>query len=125
MIRSYSDYTNLNESSSNSPENIYYNEQYEKFLDNEWSDFSSSRYSGTIYELKFKAGPNKDDYYQVLIEKNYGGDDFYYMQDSKKFQEKLKNEFWKAPEVNYKNLKYSPKCLGDTAYLKASDNYNL
>lgn len=125
MIRSYSDYTNLNESSSNSPENIYYNEQYEKLLGNEWTEFSSSRYSGTIYELKFKAGPNKDDYYQVLIEKNYGGDDFYYMQDSKQFQEKLKNEFWKNPELNYKNLKYSPKCLGDTAYLKVSDKYNL
>jgi len=122
MIRSYSDYTSLNEGSHNSSGNIYYNSQLESLLNSDWTDFSSTRYSGSIYELKFKVGKNS---YQVLVEKNYGAEDFYYMQDSIKFQEKFKNEFWKEPELNYQNLKYSPKCLGETAYLKVKDKYNL
>jgi hypothetical protein len=125
MLHKYSDYiSNINEGSSKRPQVLYWNSQVEKLLNNEWTEINSKRYTGSIYSLNFKAGEDDYDYYNILIEKK-GSSDFYYMEDSTKFAEKLKIEFWKNPDIYYKELKYAPKVLGDISHLKDADKFNL
>lgn len=132
MIRSYSDYIKINEAytgSNPSPSLIYWSNKLNTLLNNEWTQISTTKYTGNIYEIKFRTGDEKNNYYSVLVEKSTN--DIYYLEEdgkidlSKIFQEKLNNEFWKHPLDYYKNLKYAPKCLGDISYLSASDKYNV
>lgn len=124
MIHKYSDYiTSINEGSSSNSQVLYWNFQINKILDKEWSDFSSKHYSGGIYSLNFKAG--EDDYYSILVEKKGSSSDFYYMEDPTIFIEKLNTDFWKHPDIYYKNLKYAPRSLGDISHLKNADKFNL
>lgn len=123
MLHKYSDYLlSINEGNSSRPQVLYWSYQVDKLLNKEWSEISSKRYTGSIYSLSFKAGD--DDYYNILIEKK-GLSDFYYMEDSTNFSEKLKIEFWKQPDIYYKELKYTPKVLGDISHFKDADKFNL
>ena len=134
MISKYSDYLSLmkNEAYTGSnpqPSPIYWDSELENVLNNEWYQISFGRHSGGIYIVKFRTGDKRYDYYSVLFEKDKN---IFYLEDSdkqtsKKFQEKLKTEFWKNPQEYYNNkLKlYAPKCLGDIDHLSDSSKYNL
>jgi hypothetical protein len=133
MIRNYSDYINLiNEAytgTNPSPRSIYWSHQLDNVINKEWTQISVVAGSSPTLEIKFRTGDEKNDYYLVLFEKAVT--DVYYLTDdetSKKFQEKLKIEFWKAPEIYYKNIKkirMAPKCLGDISHLADADKYNI
>lgn len=127
MIRNYLDYINLiNEAytgSNPTPKSIYWNNQLEDIMNNEWTQISITRFSSNLFEIKFRTGEEKFDYHSVLVEKG----DKYLLEDniSEKFQEKLKTEFWKAPQDYYKNIKYAPKCLGDISHIADVEKYNM
>lgn len=126
MIYKYSDYIkDINEGSKDniSRSALYWESALENKLNMEWSELKTERFSG-VYLLSFKCGDDKYDYYSVVFE-IVGGKDIFYLEKSEKFIEKFKTEFFKFPEIYYKNFKYYPKCLGDISYLKDSEKYNL
>jgi len=140
MIRKYSEYLNLISEayagSNPNPSAIYWKSQLEKIINNDWTQISIEKYNissikGLSYLIKFRTGDDKYDYHSVIVEKK-GNTDFYYLEDGpdasdidKIFCEKFKTEFWKNAHEYYKNMKYLPKCLGETGFLAASDKYNL
>ena len=132
MIHNYSDYIKLNEGSKTSASQIYWNKQLTGLVNEDWSEISTTRYNSDIYEINFKSGNGQYNYYSVLVEpQGKGKDDIYYLEDNlnkyteRIFQEKLKTEFWKTPQDYYKQLKYTPKCLGDISHLLHKDKYEL
>ena len=136
MINKYSEYLNLirNEAYTGSnpqPSSIYWYSELEDVINNEWSQIYFGRYGVGIYIIKFRTGDKQYDYHSVLFEKDKN---IFYLEDSdkqtsKKFQEKLKTEFWKNPQEYYNNNKnikiFAPKCLGDISHLGDSSKYNL
>lgn len=76
------------------------------------------------YTISFKIGDGKYDYYGVLVE-NRNGKDFYYLEESDEFIEKLKKEFWDNNTSRADNLQYIPKCLGDITSLKRGGKSGL
>jgi len=134
MIRKYSEYLNLISEtytgSNPNPSAIYWKHQLSEIINNDWTQISIEKYNissikGLSYLIKFRTGDEKHDYYSVIVEKK--ATDFYYLEDDtdKIFCEKFKTEFWKNAHEYYKNMKYLPKCLGETGFLAASDKYNL
>lgn len=126
MIHKYSDYiTLLSEGLKDKPDLIYWNFQLEDILNKEWSEISSSKIVGksNIFSINFKI--NTGNYYSVLVENK--GNEIYYLENfnSKKFESKLKIEFFKNEEEYIKNFNYDPKCLGDINYLRDARNFNL
>lgn len=128
MLYKYSDF--INEGTESRRSVIYYNLDFDKVSNDEWTEISTTRHIGSKYTINFKAGhgkyagDGKYDYYCVLIEKK-GSEDLFYLEDPTKFIEKFKVEFMKSPTEYVKNLKYSPKCLGDLSHFKIAQNYNL
>lgn len=126
MIYKYSEYV-INEGSSSSESLIYWSNQLQMLLNRDWTEISSKKYKDNLYYIHFKAGNDKYDYYKVLVEKG----DIYYMEENENvnpindFQKKLNEEFWKTPQSYFKDLKYSPKCLGDISHLSHADKYNI
>lgn len=126
MLHKYSDYIILvKEGSKSNSQVLYWKSQIDKLLNKEWSEISSKRHSGGIYNLEFRAGDGEYDYYNILVEKKGPSSEFYYMEDPTNFIKKLNIEFWKRPDIYYKNLKYAPKALGDISHLKDSEKFNL
>lgn len=132
MIRKYSEYINEAYVGKNpSPHELYWdNSTFKKIFENEWSQISTSRYESNIYSINFRAGDEQYDYYSVLAESN-GNIDIYYLEDSDKvkiskdFEKKFVEEFFKNGHEYYKDLTYTPKCLGDISYLADADKYNV
>jgi len=135
MIHKYSEYLNLISEaytgSNPNPSSIYWKSELEDVINNDWTQISVDRYNnsdmkGTGYLIKFRTGDEKYDYKSVIVEKK-GTTDFYYLEDGldKIFCEKFKTEFWKAAQEYHKNMKYMPKCLGETEFLKDADKYNI
>lgn len=127
MIYNYTNFLALKEGSQNRPSTIYWFNSLNKILDKSWSDIKIQKYrkvnySDIIYEILFKIGDDRFDYYQVLIEKKKN-DEEYLMEESDKdviklFVNKFKKEFWNNAGEYIQNLEYVPKCLGDVSGVK-------
>ena len=122
MLYNYSNF--INEGADSRRTVIYYNLDFDKVSNKEWTEIAITRYIGPKYTINFKAGDGKYDYYCALVENN-GSNDLFYMEDPTKFIEKFKSEFMKAPTEYVKKFKYNPKCLGDLSHFKIAQNYNL
>lgn len=126
MIHTYSQFINsINEGTSSNPEIIYWNSQLENLLNKHWSNISTKKYTSDIYEINFKVeglnNDNKYTYYAVLV----GKGEKFMMEDSTKFVEKFKVEFWNNSGEYIDNMKYKPKCLGDLTSVVRSKKSNL
>lgn len=129
MIYNYLQY--IKEGGPNQDNVIYWMFELERKLNKNWTELSSVRYTGDIYNIKFKAGDDQYDYFSVLVEKK-GTKEFYYFENSNAakdiveiFEKKLNQEFWKKPELYYEKFKYVPKCIGDISHLHKAGQYNL
>lgn len=122
------DHTLITESHDSEKGPIYWESQLNEILNEDWSEFSSARYSGDIFFIKFKTDDGgKYPYYSVLVEKKLY-QDVYFMEDnvSEKFIKKFKTEFWKnaakyAPEFK----KFKPNCIGDWNQIAITNKFNL
>lgn len=128
MLYKYSDFI-IKEGSQSRPSPIYWYNQLEKILKNNWTEISINknfvgrRDEGNKYTLNFKIDGNSSyDYYLVLIDENK-----FYMEDTciPKFKEKFKTEFWKNAPEYVKNVNYSPDWLGDIEHVKDANKYNM
>ena len=127
MLYKYSDFIKedlIKEGSSSNNTPIYWSEKIEELLDVNWSDISTTRYVDDKYYINFKAGEGQYNYFSVIVE-NKGVNDVYYMDNSDKFINKFKTEFWKNASEYVQNFIYDPKCLGDLEHVKDSNKYNL
>jgi hypothetical protein len=131
MVNNYSDFLKfnsdkINEGGINRPGILYWNRSLKQIYDKDWTEISTTRYSGVKYMINFKAGDGQYDYYSVIVE-DKNGKDFYYLENSDPtvFLEKFKKEFWKNASEYVKNFKYEPRVLGDLEHVKNSDIYNL
>jgi hypothetical protein len=133
MIFNYSKFINcdlIKEGSITNRSVIYWNHQIEKLLTEDWTEIGISNFAGKKkYFINFKAGPDKYDYYSVVMEKT-NEKDLYYLEDNdnnvtEKFIKKFKEEFWKNASEYVKNLDYKPKCLGDLSHVIDAEKYNL
>lgn len=124
MIYKYLDFITEGHDSEKSP--IYWDSQLNEIISKEWIDFSSNRYSGDVYFIKFKINDGGQyPFYSVLVDKNR---EIYLMENSvdKKFIEKFRTEFWKNPAKYAPAFKkFKPKCLGDWNQIEMSIKYNL
>ena len=132
MINKYLDFINenviINEGSSYNPSVIYWKENVDKVLYNNWSNISISNIGGrnsSEYCINFIIdNDNKDNYYKAIIEDN-GKNDLYYMEDPEPFIEKFKKEFLKNPLEYIEHMDYDPKALGDLRHIRNSNKFNL
>jgi hypothetical protein len=131
MLNKYLDFINENfniaEGYVSHPTVIYWNENVNDVLNDEWFDISVSRYGYPIYIIKFRIGNDKNDthnYYQAVLE-NKGSNDIYYMENPEPFIAKFKTEFSKHSLEYINNMKYDPKALGDLSFIRASAKFNL
>jgi len=126
MIYKYLDFITEGYESEKSP--IYWNSQLNEIIDKEWLDFSSSKFSGNIFFIKFKINDGgKYPFYSVLVE-NKLGKDVYLMEDniSEKFIEKFKKDFWRnATKYASEFKKFKPKCIGDWTQIEMTNKFNL
>lgn len=119
----YSDYV-LNEGSRTNPTVVYWNDQLEKLLKDEWRDISIEKEKMKLYKLKFRsAGESDYNFYQVLLNTETGEE--YLMENPKLFLEKFNTEFWKDAPKYVEQLAYTPKFLGDVQHVKDAKKYNL
>jgi hypothetical protein len=127
MLHRYSDFIDLiSEGSKDKPTFIYWEHQLESILNKEWTDISVEHMADK-YKIIFKVGPDKYDFYGMIILRKQN-EDIYYVEKpevTKKFTEKFNHEFWENATAYVKNLKYTPKCLGDVEYVRDSEKYNL
>jgi len=130
MLDKYLDFINENfnitEGYVNHPSVVYWSENADSLLNDNWFDISVNRYSPPVYIIKFRVGDNDKDqynYYNVVIEK--GTTDTYYMENPEPFIEKFKTEFLKHPLDYIDNMKYDPKALGDLGHIRNSSKFNL
>lgn len=108
------------------PDAIYWKDTITDLLDKHWTEMSITVYSKLEkqYFISFKAGDDKYGYCGVLLEIR-NGNDFYYLEDSTEFVEKLKEEFWSNNTNRIDNLVYVPKCLGSIESIKRGKNSGL
>jgi hypothetical protein len=125
MIRDYSGFVDLiKEGSSSNPTTIYWKQQLNEIINNEWKNIKTKRYNGTYYEIAFESGEGSYNCYEFLFDDK----EYFYVEDNintQDIKDKLKDDFWKNAQENVKNLKYKPKFLGDLEYVEKADKYNL
>ena len=130
MIQKYSNFIkeNLNiiikEGTSSNPSILYYTDNVEEFINNIWENISTKRYKDDKYLITFTVGNDKYDSYGVIVQRK-NNQDTYYLEDSKLFTEKFKQEFWKNASEYVKNMKYDPIILGDLEHVRETEKYNL
>jgi len=131
MVNNYSDFLKLNsdkinEGGINNPGVLYWQKHIKEIYDRDWTNISVTKYAGDKYMINFKAGDDKYDYFNVIVE-DKNNDDFYYLENSDPtfFLEKFKKEFWKNASEYVTNMKYEPRVLGDLEFVKTGSKYNL
>lgn len=129
MINKYLDFINENyivtEGYKNNPSVIYWSENVDKVLNDDWFDISVTRRNSPIYIINFRIGDKntESNYYEAVLER--GSTDIYYMENPQPFMEKFKTEFLKHPLDYVDNMKYDPKVLGDLGHIRNSNKFNL
>lgn len=128
MIYKYSDFLSseklINEGSSYRPTLIYYNDELK--IDREWYELKVEKNRPGLLNIRFRV-KNQDEaynYYFVLLKHDLGKEEIY-MDNSDKFKEKFKHEFFKNAHEYIKDFKWEPKFLGDLQHVKDSGKYNL
>jgi len=128
MINKYLDFINdnfnVNESFQRKSSVIYWNENVDEVLNENWSDISVSRYNYPIYVIKFKVEGKESNDYSVVFEGNKTRD-IYYMENPEPFIKKFKEEFFKNAIEYVVNMKYDPVVLGDLEHIRNSNKFNI
>ena len=123
LVYKYSDY--IKEGSNVNPTIVYWNDQIDDLLDKKWTDINVKHSSG-YYNVNFRCDglDVKYNYYSVLLQPDPKEE--YLMEDSTKFIEKFKIEFWNNPDKYINNMTYTPACLGDVEHVRdATNKYNV
>ena len=114
----------LNEGNSSNANFIYWKDQLNKIIDEDWKNISvKNRGKNSFTYVSFSV---KDNIFGVILESGIK-EDTYYLEDGIEdiFIKKFYSEFWKSPDTYFKKMDYKPKCLGDLSHIGLSIKYNL
>ena len=125
MLYRYFEFIKEGQESSSSC--VYWdNDEFKKVIEKDWSEIFIKKFSDK-YQLIFRIGPDKYDYYSVILDRK-NNKDLYLLENEEiveKFKQKFNLEFWKNATEYVKNMIYDPKCLGDVSHVRDADRYNV